>query len=103
MSILRKANEGVSDGEPLVGVKEIVLRHWAKYGRHFYCRYDYEGVDSDAANQVMNIIRENFVTGDATLPDASASGIKLVDAVEFRYEHLSIKHSSPLVQSFVFL
>jgi phosphoglucomutase len=89
MSILSKANEGVSDGEPLVGVKDIVLRHWAKYGRHFYCRYDYEGVDSEAANQVMDIIRENFVTEDAALPDAGDSGIKLVDAVEFRYEHAS--------------
>ena len=53
MSILSKANEALGDGEALVGVKDIVLNHWAKYGRHFYCRYDYEGVDSEAANQVM--------------------------------------------------
>jgi phosphoglucomutase len=84
MSILSKANEGISDGEALVGVRDIVRRHWAKYGRHFYCRYDYEGVDSDAANQVMNTIREKFVEGGAALPDGSDSGIKLVDAVEFR-------------------
>jgi phosphoglucomutase len=37
------ANVGIVDGEPLVGVKDIVSKHWAKYGRHFYCRYDYEG------------------------------------------------------------
>ena len=43
MSILMKANENVADGEPLVSVKDIVMKHWAKYGRHFYCRYDYEG------------------------------------------------------------
>jgi len=43
MSILMKANEDVADGKPLVSVKDIVTRHWAKYGRHFYCRYDYEG------------------------------------------------------------
>ena len=84
MSILSKANEGLNDGEALVGVKDIVLSHWAKYGRHFYCRYDYEGVDSEAANQVMNAIRESFINGDTVLPDASDSGIKLVDAVEFR-------------------
>lgn len=85
MSILSKANEGVADGEPLVGVKDIVTSHWAKYGRHFYCRYDYEGVDSDAANQVMDYVRENFVNGDASSAEASDSGIKLVDAVEFAY------------------
>lgn len=82
MSILSKANEGVADGEALVGVKDIVTNHWAKYGRHFYCRYDYEGVDSDDANQVMDAIRENFVDGDIS---SSGSDIKLVDAVEFSY------------------
>ncbi len=52
MSILMKANEGIPEGEPLVSVKDIVFNHWAKYGRHFYCRYDYEAVESDAANEV---------------------------------------------------
>jgi len=82
MSILSKANEGVADGEALVGVKDIVTNHWAKYGRHFYCRYDYEGVDSDDANQVMDTIREKFVDGDIA---SSGSDIKLVDAIEFSY------------------
>lgn len=43
MSILMNANVGTVEGEPLIGVKDIVAKHWAKYGRHFYCRYDYEG------------------------------------------------------------
>jgi phosphoglucomutase len=43
MSILMKANEKSVEGEPLVSVQDIVRKHWAKYGRHFYCRYDYEG------------------------------------------------------------
>lgn len=41
MSILMKANE--DGGDKVVSVKDVVARHWAKYGRHFYCRYDYEG------------------------------------------------------------
>ena len=52
--------------------------------RHFYCRYDYEGVDSADANKVMDTIRESFVNGDTSSVAASDSGIKLVDAVEFR-------------------
>lgn len=43
ISILMKANEDVSKGDTLVSVRDIVANHWSKYGRHFYCRYDYEG------------------------------------------------------------
>lgn len=85
MSILMKANEGVPAGEPLVSVSDIVKKHWATYGRHFYCRYDYEGVDSDAANKVMDLVRDKFVKGDTTSIPADTSGIKLVGAEEFEY------------------
>lgn len=43
LSILMKANRNTLSGYPLVSVKDIVSAHWEKYGRHFYCRYDYEG------------------------------------------------------------
>ena len=43
ISILMNANENVPESEPIVGVRNIVSKHWKKYGRHFYCRYDYEG------------------------------------------------------------
>ena len=56
MSILMKANENVADGEQLVSVQDIVTNHWKKYGRHFYCRYDYEAVESDAANKVRCLL-----------------------------------------------
>ncbi|GGP26984.1 alpha-D-glucose phosphate-specific phosphoglucomutase [Silvimonas amylolytica] len=38
-------------------VNQIVTEHWAKYGRHFYSRHDYEGVDTDAANKLMDELR----------------------------------------------
>ena len=44
ISILMKANEHVSEDQPIIAVKDIVAKHWVKYGRHFYCRYDYEGM-----------------------------------------------------------
>ena len=37
----------------LVRVEDIVKEHWAKYGRNYYTRYDYEGVESDKADAVM--------------------------------------------------
>ena len=54
----------MAGGEPLVGMRDIVMRHWARYEQHFYCRYDYKGVKSDAANRVMDTIREKFVDGN---------------------------------------
>lgn len=37
----------------LVGIEHIAQAHWAKYGRNYYARYDYEGVDLDKANKMM--------------------------------------------------
>jgi len=84
MSILMGENEEIPDGAPLVSVNDILLRHWVKYGRHFYCRYDYEAVETDAANEVMDYIRKSFVNGDVSLVPADDSGIKLLDGIEFR-------------------
>ena len=39
-------------------VEEIVLEHWARFGRNYYARHDYEGVPSAAANEVMSALRE---------------------------------------------
>ncbi len=41
-------------------VEEIVREHWAEYGRNFYSRHDYEGVDAGAANKVMAHLRSRF-------------------------------------------
>ncbi|HAF45396.1 MAG: alpha-D-glucose phosphate-specific phosphoglucomutase [Sideroxydans sp. GWF2_59_14] len=41
-------------------VEEIVREHWAKYGRNFYSRYDYEGLPTEAANGVMQHLRDSF-------------------------------------------
>lgn len=44
------------------GVAEIVEEHWAKYGRHFYSRHDFEGIDTDAANTLMSDLRGKLAT-----------------------------------------
>jgi len=38
-------------------VADIVREHWAKYGRNVYSRHDYEGIDSNAANGLMDHLR----------------------------------------------
>ncbi|MGO8755174.1 MAG: alpha-D-glucose phosphate-specific phosphoglucomutase [Gallionellaceae bacterium] len=43
-------------------VESLVREHWAKYGRNFYSRYDYEGLPTVAANGVMQHLKDNFAT-----------------------------------------
>src|SRR3569832_265119 len=38
-------------------VEEIVRQHWALYGRNFYTRHDYEGVDATAAQRLVETLR----------------------------------------------
>ncbi len=39
-------------------VEAIVKEHWQLYGRNFYSRHDYENVESDRANTLMNNLRQ---------------------------------------------
>jgi phosphoglucomutase len=54
-------------------VEEIVMAHWAEYGRNVYSRHDYEAIPTDAANGVMAHIKAQFASlpnkkfGDATI------------------------------------
>ena len=41
-------------------VSEIVKDHWIKFGRNYYSRHDYENIDTDVANALMDHIREQF-------------------------------------------
>lgn len=45
-----------------VSVDALAREHWAAYGRNYYARHDYEGVDSAAADALMADLR-------ASLPD----------------------------------
>jgi phosphoglucomutase len=38
-------------------VEQIVRSHWQEYGRNFYSRHDYEEVDTQRANELMNRLR----------------------------------------------
>merc|ERR1719297_563413 len=55
LSILASVNTDTS--KPLVTVEDIVTKHWAKYGRNFYCRWDFEGVDKKSAEAMMDKMR----------------------------------------------
>jgi phosphoglucomutase len=46
--------------KPFVHVEEIVKNHWRTYGRNYYIRYDYEGMSSQSANAMMNVLEQSF-------------------------------------------
>jgi phosphoglucomutase len=62
-------------------VSEIVREHWRTYGRNFYSRHDYEGVDSDAADALMNSLRERL----AGLPGRRLGVYEVAYADDFAY------------------
>ena len=43
-------------------VEQIVTEHWQQYGRNYYSRHDYEGVDSDRAATLMNGVHAQLPT-----------------------------------------
>ncbi|MBW4470389.1 MAG: alpha-D-glucose phosphate-specific phosphoglucomutase [Stenomitos rutilans HA7619-LM2] len=43
-------------------VEQIVMEHWQQYGRNFYSRHDYEGVDSDRAATLMKGVHDQMPT-----------------------------------------
>jgi phosphoglucomutase len=41
-------------------VEQLVQAHWARFGRNYYSRHDYEAVDTDAANGMMTELRHQL-------------------------------------------
>ncbi|MFO1164042.1 MAG: alpha-D-glucose phosphate-specific phosphoglucomutase [Paracoccus sp. (in: a-proteobacteria)] len=63
-------------------VARIMADHWAKYGRNYYSRHDYEAVDSAAANGLVDALRAR--PGD--LPGQTIAGLRIEAADEFAYD-----------------
>ncbi|MEL6222458.1 MAG: alpha-D-glucose phosphate-specific phosphoglucomutase [Cyanobacteria bacterium J06627_8] len=62
-------------------VEEIVIEHWKTYGRNYYSRHDYEGVESDRANTLMSNLREKL----PSLPGQTFQGYEVKYADDFSY------------------
>ncbi|KAG2502213.1 hypothetical protein HYH03_000699 [Edaphochlamys debaryana] len=58
LSILAHANKGVPDGGKLVTVADVATKHWQKYGRNFFSRYDYEECASADADKMVAHLRD---------------------------------------------
>lgn len=58
LTILAHYNADAS--APFVHIETIVKKHWETYGRNFYVRYDYEGVEKPKATALMDNLIASF-------------------------------------------
>jgi phosphoglucomutase len=64
-----------------VSVDEVVRGHWARFGRNYYARHDYEGVDLDAANGLVAALRAAL----PGLPGRAFGTLRVAAADDFAY------------------
>ncbi len=63
-------------------VTEIMRDHWRDHGRNFYSRHDYEGIDTERANQVMRHLRDQL----PSLGAGTLGGMDVQAADDFAYD-----------------
>ncbi|UDL91600.1 alpha-D-glucose phosphate-specific phosphoglucomutase [Mesorhizobium sp. PAMC28654] len=61
--------------------KQVVTEHWATYGRNYYSRHDYEEVETERANALVDELRAKL----GSLPGTSVRGMKIASADDFAY------------------
>lgn len=62
-------------------VEAIVRDHWKRFGRNYYSRHDYEGVDTAAAQSLMTHLSAQL----ASLPGHRIAGSAITSADDFSY------------------
>ena len=62
-------------------VEAILRDHWQTFGRNYYSRHDYEGVDSAAASGLIAHLRASL----PTLPGQAFDGATIASADDFAY------------------
>jgi len=63
------------------GVGAVLAGHWARFGRNYYSRHDYEGLPVEGAEAMMADLRACL----PSLPGAEVAGLRVTAADEFAY------------------
>lgn len=72
-----------------MSVEEIALDHWKKYGRSYYLRYDFDGLDTQVADSLMADLENKL----SSLVDTQYGEYKISEAYPFIYND-PVDHSS---------
>jgi len=62
-------------------VAEILAGHWARYGRNYYSRHDFEAIPTDSADAMMAVLKGRL----ATLPGQGVEDLQIAAADDFSY------------------
>lgn len=62
-------------------VAEILAEHWARFGRNYYSRHDFEAIATDKADAMMAALRASL----ADLPGRVVEGMTIATADDFAY------------------
>ena len=62
-------------------VEEVAREHWKRFGRSYYQRHDFEGLDADAAGKMISALREQI----PTLNKSEFAGDVIASADDFSY------------------
>lgn len=88
LNIIAAANEQDKSGK-LWGIREILNRHYAKYGRSFFSRYDYEEVPSEGARKLVDhvngLINSSSFSGKLYTSSATGTSFTVASAYNFDY------------------
>ncbi len=63
------------------GVDKILAAHWARYGRTYYSRHDFEAIPTEDAHQMMSELHADL----PTLPGTEVEGLRIAEAEDFAY------------------
>ncbi|MGB2831767.1 MAG: alpha-D-glucose phosphate-specific phosphoglucomutase [Methylotenera sp.] len=64
-----------------MSVEQILMAHWAEFGRNVYSRHDYESIPTDAANSVIAHIKSQFTS----LPNQKLGSYTVKTCDDFSY------------------
>ncbi|MGR3269789.1 alpha-D-glucose phosphate-specific phosphoglucomutase [Thalassococcus profundi] len=65
-----------------ISVADLMADHWKTYGRNYYSRHDYEAVDAEAAQKLVDDLRDRL----DSLPGQDFAGLTVETADEFAYD-----------------
>jgi phosphoglucomutase len=88
LNIIAAATEQDKSGK-VWGIREILNRHYAKYGRSFFSRYDYEEVPSEGAQKLVDhvngFIKSPSFSGKQYTSSATGTSFTVANAYNFDY------------------
>lgn len=73
LNVIAAFNKQFPDEKP--SIKSVQDKFWQKYGRTYFTRYDYENVDTDGANKIIELLnsiienKSNFSKGHYSIKD----------------------------------